>query len=145
MSETVAEEKVEEKFIFGNIHNEEVVLPDLTTGARGEERAFKFSPGAVVDLEEFFRPAALRRSHSLNVAKDHGWLIPVPSKDSKVEHAGPRITSGGEAPLNEFDERLAELLDKEDEEERRMRAGQDALGARARRIHEMQKQSGAKK
>jgi len=121
-----------ERFIFGCIYEQNVLLPDLITGPRGSEASFRFEPGDVVDLEEYFTPQRLRRSRSLKVALNSGWLKPCKSVDEKIT-VERTIVQSGEAPLNEFDIRLAEELDKEEAELERLKQGHDALGARARR------------
>lgn len=141
MSETMVEDQVEvgagEKFIFGCIYDQNVVLPDLITGPRGSEAALRFEPGQVVDLEEYFHPAKLKRSRSLKVALNNGWLIPC-ADVQEVITPKQRIMTSGEAPINEFDLRLAEELDKEEAELDRLKQGHDTLGARARRVRSEQ-------
>ena len=134
MAEVDTTEKVAE-FIFGNFHDESIHFPDLTSGPRDSTRAFRMEPGQVLDLEDFFSAAKLRRSHSLKQAVTEGWLKPV--KDANVAmEAKTRKFESGEAPRNAFDDRLADLLDKEDEEEERLKSGRDPLRARANRGRE---------
>lgn len=137
MAEIAVREKVKEKFIFGCVYDQDVVLPDLVTGPRGSEAALRLEPGQVLDLENYFSPARLARSMSLKIAKKNGWLVPCESENEKVTFK-PRIVQGGEAPLNEFDLKLADELDKEEAEINRLRQGQDPLGARAKRIRAQQ-------
>lgn len=136
-TEEKVEEKAGEKFIFGCIHNTNIILPDLLTGPRGTESALRFVPGEVLDLEEYFSPGRLKRARSLKLALNNGWLIPCKSVDEKIT---PKkwIATDGEAPINEFDLKLAEELDKEEAELERLRQGHDALGARARRVKAQQ-------
>jgi len=137
MAETAVQQEKKDKFIFGCIHDQNVVLPDLITGPRGSEGALRFEPGQVVDLEDYFSGPRLRRSRSLKLAINEGWLIPCKSVDQKVTPK-KRIVESGEAPINEFDMRLAEELDKEEAELERLKQGHDALGARARRVRARQ-------
>lgn len=129
--------KAGEKFIFGCILDQDVILPDLVTGPRGSEAEMKLEPGQVVDLEEYFSSARLKRSRSLKIAIKGGWLIPCGSTDETVTPK-KRIFQDGEAPINEFDIRLAEELDKEEKELERLKQGHDALGARARVVRAQQ-------
>lgn len=140
MGETVVEEQVKAgtKFIFGCIYDQNVVLPDLITGPRGSEAALRFEPGQVIDLEDYFSSARLKRSRALKVALSNGWLIPCKSIDEVIKPK-LRIMTSGEAPINAFDIRLAEELDKEEAELDKLRQGHDALGARARRVRAAQK------
>lgn len=126
-----------EKFILGCIHGQNVILPDLITGPRGSESALRFEPGQVLDLEDYFSAARLRRSRALKLAISNEWLIPCDSTEDTVT---PKmlVMQGGEAPINEFDIRLAEELDKEEAELERLKQGRDALGARARRVRAQQ-------
>jgi len=124
-----------EKYIFGCMYDQNVHFPDLVTGTRGSEAVLRLEPGQVVDFEDYFSVARLRRSKSLKDALKSGWIVPCESVDTVIEPK-KRIHTSGEAPLNEFDLKLAEELDKEDAEMARLRQGHDPLGARARRIRE---------
>ena len=122
-------EKTKESFIFGNAHAEEIVFPDLTSPGQSE---FKMKPGDVLDLEDFFTPAKLKRSRSLKLALNEGWIKKCKSLSEKVP-TSKNIMQSGEAPLNDFDMRLADELEKEAKEEERLRRGSvDTLGSRAR-------------
>jgi hypothetical protein len=80
----VVEQEVQENFIFGCVHDQNVILPDLVTGPRGSETALRFEPGQVIDLAEFFMPSKLRRSHSLKMAVKSEWLVPCETVDEVV-------------------------------------------------------------
>ena len=139
MSEAVTKEMDKELYIFGNIHDEEIVFPDLTSP--GSTAAFKMAPGDVVDLEDYFTSAKLRRSRSLKLALNSSWIKPCKSVKEEIITKKRQLPSG-EAPLNEFDFRLAEELEKEAAEEARMKQGSvDTLGARARKALADQKQA----
>lgn len=128
---TGTETPVKEKFIFGNIHPEDVVFTDLETGPDGAKQAFKMAPGDVVDLEGFFEEKDLRKSRSLKIAINEGWIRPCKTTDEKLEV--PDVTlQGGKAPINDFDRRLAEELKKEDDELERLKAGRDGLASRVK-------------
>jgi len=137
MAEVAEQTKVGEKFIFGCIYDQNVVLPDLVHGPRGSEAALRLEPGQVVDLTEYFTPARLKRSRSLKLALNNGWLIPCEDVTTVITPK-KRITRDGEAPINDFDIKLAEELDKEEAELERLKQGHDALGARARRVRAQQ-------
>jgi len=122
---------VEEKFIFGNVHPEDVVFTDLETGPESAKQAFKMLPGDVVDFAEFFDAKELRKSRSLRIAIQNGYIIPCETQDDKVE-VPELVFQDGIAPLNEFDRRLAEELKKEAAELERLKAGRDGLAARVK-------------
>jgi len=127
MSEVATEKEL---FVYGNYHDEELVFPDLKS--MGSNAEFKMGPGEVVNFEDFFTTAKLKRSRSLNMALTRGWIKPCGLDE--VITITKKITASGEAPLNEFDIRLAEELEKEAKEEERLRRGSvDTLGARARK------------
>lgn len=119
------------KYIFGNVHPEEVVFTDLETGPDSAKQAFKMVPGAVVDLREFFDEKDLRKSRSLKIAIDEGYIKPCETLDEKIEVPVLQL-EGGIAPLNAFDRRLAEELKKEADELERLKAGRDGLAARVK-------------
>ena len=65
MSEVTVKEEAGSKFIFGCVYDQNVVLPDLITGPRGSESALRLEPGQVIDLEDYFSAARLKRARSL--------------------------------------------------------------------------------
>jgi len=121
---------VKTKYIFGNIHPEDVVFTDLETGPESAKQAFKMFPGDVVDFEEFFEEKDLKKSRSLRIAIQTGLIKPC-KLGEKIDV--PKIEfKDGIAPLNEFDRRLAEELKKEAAELERLKAGRDGLAARVK-------------
>lgn len=127
----VTEAPVKVKYVFGNVHPEDIVFTDLETGPESARQAFKMSPGDVIDLEEFFEEKELRKSRSLKIAIQSGWIVPCKSVDEKLDV--PVMTlPGGIAPPNDFDKRLKEELIKEEEELERLKAGRDGLAARVK-------------
>lgn len=128
---TGTETPVKVKFLFGNVHPEDVVFTDLETGPEGAKQAFKMAPGDVVDFEDYFDEKDLRTSRSLKIAINEGWIIPCKSLDEKIEV--PVLTlQDGKAPINAFDIRLAEELQKEADELERLKAGRDGLASRVK-------------
>lgn len=136
--ETTSEDTVGEKFIFGNIHQENVVLPDLETGPEGARQAFRLEPGEVADLARYFDVSELKKSRSLDLAVNSGLIKPCKSLDEKITVVEKKLTSGI-APLNEFDIRLAEELKKEEEELDRLKQGRDGLASRVRDLDRVKK------
>lgn len=124
------ETATETKFIFGNVHPEEVVFTDLETGPESARQAFKMAPGDVVDLEEFFEEKDLRKSRSLKIAIQSGWIKPC-KRDEKIDVTVHQLQEGI-APPNDFDRRLKEELQKEAAELERLKAGRDGLAARVK-------------
>lgn len=117
------------KYIFGNIHPENVVFTDLETGPDGAKQAFRLEPGEVADFEGFFEESDLRKSRSLKIAIQSGWIKPCKTTAEVIDVTVHRL-SDGRAPINDFDRRLAEELKKENEELERMKAGRDGLASR---------------
>jgi len=128
--------EVKTNYRLGNYVGTNLVLADLTTGPEGSKSTFKYEPGDVYDLREFFDEKELRRSRSLRDAITNGWLKPVEGDVTQVPKNLSSI-GNGPAPPNEFDERLVEVIDKEKEEEDRLKESTaDALANRARRTRE---------
>lgn len=130
MSSEVATD-TDTQYIFGNVHPEEVVFTDLETGPDSAKQAFKMLPGDVVDLREFFDEKDLKKSRSLKIAINEGYIRPCKTLDEKIEVPVLKL-EGGIAPLNEFDRRLAIELKKEADELERLKAGRDGLAARVK-------------
>jgi len=127
------------EYIFGNIHDEALHFPDLISGPRDSTRAFRMEPGQVIDLEDYFTAVKLRRSHSVKQALEAKWLKRCKTTSETIV-PNKRKYESGIAPINDFDEKLADLLDKEEKEEEALKSGRDPLGARARRVREAKKQ-----
>lgn len=128
---TEAPVKAKVKYLFGNVHPEDIVFTDLETGPDGAKQAFKMAPGDVVDLEDYFDEKDLRVSRSLKIAINSGWIRPCKSLDEEIEV--PVITlQGGRAPINEFDRILAGELQKEKDELERLKEGRDGLASRVK-------------
>lgn len=132
---TGTETPVKVKYLFGNIHPEDVVFTDLETGPDGAKQAFKMAPGDVVDLEEYFEEKDLRKSRSLKIAINEGWIIPCKTLDEELEVPDVSLTEG-RAPINDFDRRLAEELKKEEAELERLKAGRDGLASRVKDLED---------
>jgi len=120
--------EIKKKYIFGNYHTENVVLPDLEIGPASARQAFKLEPGEVANLGKYFKEEELERSLSLDLALENEWLKPceLSTVIEVLEHRLP----AGTAPPNAFDRRLREELIKERQEEERLKAGRDGLAAR---------------
>ena len=111
----------EESYIFGNISDTEVILPDLIVGVGTSGNAFKFKVGEVVDLTQFFSVQRLKKVKSIKDALRDNLLIPCASVD-EVVIPRQRLFSSGIAPKNEFDQLLKEAKLKDIEEEERLKS-----------------------
>jgi len=117
------EKAPEELFIYGNVSDTEVILPDLVVGVGANGNAFKFKVGEVVDLKDFFSVQRLKKVKSIKDAlkADPPLLIACASVDEVVVPR-QRLFTSGTAPKNEFDDLLKAVKLKDIEEEERLKS-----------------------
>ena len=114
------EVEVVEKYIYGNISDQTVILPDLIQGSLPTGPTFKIEPGQVVDLLEYFTAQKLKRCRSLKIAMDGKFLKKCDSVDEVIT---PKKRDVSGFMRNEFHEALDALEKKEQEDNKRLRPG----------------------
>jgi len=130
-------------FYIVNIRPDVVIVDDLRRGAvQGVSagQCLRLLPGQPINLLRFFDKQAIIASMNLATAFAQGWVTSTStSEDVPIASSAPWVREEGtyQAAVNTFDIKLADLIEKDNaEEEKLKRSSRDPLSARARMIRE---------